>query len=138
MFRRIRESRPPNRARTPSPCGDQPVWGWARVGTGAFARPAKRSEASATTTLECHGQLRQVLTQLLQALHLDRMHAQLGGAFQVQGAIVNEAALVRGDLRDFQRQPIDVALRLAESNIAGTHKQSKDLPHAELFNALVV
>ena len=26
-------------------CADRLVWGWAHVGTGAFARPAERSKA---------------------------------------------------------------------------------------------
>ena len=43
--------------------------------------------------LRHHSEASQAFLQLLWGLHLDGLHAQLGGAFQVQGAIVNEAAI---------------------------------------------
>ena len=56
------------------------------------------------------------------------------GAFQISGAIVDEAAFFRGNLRRLERQTIDIALGLAQADEAGTDEQAKDLPQSELIH----
>jgi len=41
-----------NRKESQKPCGDGLVWGRIGVGTGAFARPAERSNATCTLSLK--------------------------------------------------------------------------------------
>ena len=60
------------------------------------------------------------------------------GAFQVQSAIVDEAALFGRDLGGFEGQAVDVAFRLAQADETGAEKQAEDISQAESFDAVVV
>src|ERR1039458_4806057 len=85
-----------------------------------------------------HSQLSQLLPQLFQRLHLNRPHAQLRRALQIQRAVVDEAALLRIDLRSLNRQTINAALRLAQSDEAGADKQAENSPQTVLLDAVQV
>src|SRR5215469_8594000 len=45
-----------------------------------------------------NSQLSQISLKLLQRIHLNRIHSQLGGTFQIERAIVDKAAFLRGNL----------------------------------------
>src|ERR1700691_4789823 len=57
-----------------------------------------------------HSQLSQVCAQLIQRLHLNRLHTQFRSAFQIQSPIVDETALFRINLRSLNRETINAAL----------------------------
>ena len=75
---------------------------------------------------------------MVQVLHLDGVHSEFGGAFQVQIAIVDEAALVRGNLGRLQREAINVMLGLAASYKARADKEAEDLPQPELLDTVII
>src|ERR1700735_963411 len=76
--------------------------------------------------ISLHAKLSQVSLQLLERLHLNRLHAQLCSAFQIQRTVVDEATLFGIDLRDLDGEAIDTAFRLAQADEAGAHKQAED------------
>ena len=71
-------------------------------------------------------------------MHLNHMHTQLGGAFEVESAIVDEATFFGWALGDFEGEAIDRFLGLAKSDETGTDEQAEDFTQAEGLDAIEV
>lgn len=69
---------------------------------------------------------------------VNRVHAEAPRALQVQRAVINEKALLRRALGDFQRDAKDGLLRLAGPNVTGTEENQKIPPKVKGFNAVLI
>src|SRR4029077_1170426 len=66
------------------------------------------------------------------------MHAKLGGTFQVQSPVVNEAAFLCRDLVCFQRTAVNALLRFAQADEARADKKSKDFSQTVFLDAIEI
>ena len=64
-------------------------------------------------------------------MKLNRVHAQFPRAFQIQSAIVDQDALRRFALRDFQRSLINSGVRLAHAQITRAEKRLEIIAQIE-------
>ena len=66
------------------------------------------------------------------------MHAEFGGALQVESTVIDETRLFGGNLRCLKGQSIDVALRLSQAYKTRADEEPEYFPECELVHAMVV
>ena len=76
--------------------------------------------------------------QLFRALVEDRVHAEFSRPFQIQGAVVNEKALLGRALRDFQRHAKNGFFGLARMHIARAEKNQEVSSKIESLDAVLI
>ncbi len=77
-------------------------------------------------------------TQLFGVLMLNGVHAQTPRALEVERPVVNEKALLRRTLGNFQRDTKDGLFRLAGANITGAEENEEISSKVEGLNAVLV
>src|ERR1700730_17393819 len=90
------------------------------------------------STLYLNAVLLQIRPQLLRVLVMDYVHAQAPRVLQIQRPVIDEHALFRGTLRDFQCHAKNHLFRLARAHIAQTKKHVEVPPQMERLNTVLV
>ena len=87
---------------------------------------------------DIHAVRRQIPPQLRRVLKMNRAHAQLPRALQIQFPVINEQTFVRAALGHFERQFIDSFIGFSNAKIAGTEKSLEFPPQIELLDPAFV
>src|SRR5579859_2429970 len=100
--------------------------------------PASLNVPRRLTRLRLHAYICQIFPQLVQHSHLDGMHPQLGGTFEIRRSIVDEATLIGRELGQFESYTIDIGLGLAQADKARTHEHAEDPTQSEFLDSKII
>src|ERR1700721_130705 len=77
-------------------------------------------------------------TQLVRILMVNDVEPQTAGTFQIQRSVVNENALLRSALRNFQSDAENCVFGLARTNVARAEEDGKIAEKMKRFDAVLV
>src|SRR5581483_1381762 len=89
-------------------------------------------------TSEFDAQVAEVPLELGSIGEADSPHPEAAGGFHVHGPVVNENALFRRALADFERPTVDSLFRLLDSKITGAEKGGEIPAQSESVDTVLV
>jgi hypothetical protein len=90
------------------------------------------------STLYLNVEFLQIGAQLLRVLVMDHVHAQPPGTFEVQGAVVDEQALLGGPLGDFESDAKNRLFWFSRANVARTEKHQEIAAQVKCLDPVLI
>src|SRR5579859_6752515 len=103
-----------------------------------FSEAAYLSRLNRVALLYLNAVFSKLRAELLGALVMNRVHAELPRAFQIQRAVVDEKTLFRRPLSDFQRHAKNGFFRFARADVARAEENQKIPSQIKGFDAVLI